>query len=205
VFQTEMCELKLTQAMPAIAEVALLCVLRHLRRHPYQESFNINIYTQPVSDQHGEHSMEEPSWTGADEDDEEAAAAHGMLPQGKRGHRPAAAAAAAAAGGGKFVPGGAGVQRDARYEEKNLYKSQLATQAALALLRRLNIVYDQNRKTGIVIVKGEKLKAHFGESAFGGGASGSGGYRSGLPQGSMLRDQQRDIRLGGEHYYLMWD
>ena len=89
-------------------------------------------------------------------------------------------------------------------EEKNLYKSQLATQAALALLRRLNIVYDQNRKTGVVIVRGEKLRELVGEASFG-GAGVESGYRSGLPQGSMLRDQQRDIRLGGEHYYLMWD
>ena len=127
-FQTEICDLVLTKTMPAVGEVALLYVLRHLRRHPYKESFDIHIHTQPVGDLEMEKQNDERSDTDLLKAEKlptlEKNATKGSL--------------------------------HGRYQQKNLYKSKLAAHAVLSILRRLNITYEHNRKTGLV----RKKKSH---------------------------------------------
>ena len=220
IFQTEICKLQLEQAMPAVAEVALLCVLRHLRKHPDQRRFDIHIQTQPVSEHddlssystnaertskrnshhhqsHGRKTsvadtdaqVEADDDEDEDEDEDEEVVAGGRY---EKTYQP-------------FCPS------NDRAQNKNLHKWKLAAHAVLAMLRRLNIPYDQNRNTGLVVVSKASLNLHFADSSPVGYTN--IGYRGN--SGNAIRDQQRDIRLTsegllprpkltGEDFYLMY-
>ena len=195
-FQTEICDLILTKTMPAVGEVALLYVLRHLRKHPYTESFDIHIHTQPVADLEGERKdIEEQLDTQYTTQ-----ISSSYPPQNDNTMHQKSGTSGASKGSGSI---------DGRYQKKNLYKSKLAAHAVLAILRRLNITYEHNRKTGLVVISKSALKPLFMESTFNFTGMATKGYptgnTSGRPIGSMIQNQQRNIRSNSDHIYKYYD